>query len=166
MPTNPPRPRVPPGNPRGGQWTAVTARKPGSDVLGAESDSADGLEPDAAVAELDARISDPDPAVQAEALDSPWLSHEQLLTLADPSRPASVRIEVAADARPLSGLLAADDPDPAVRAVVASRSDVPAPLRSELLSDTQVASAVSILDSDLVLSGSLLARRMGTTEAA
>lgn len=92
--------------------------------------------------DLEAWVASDDPAIQAEALASPALTDGQLARLVAPDRPLVVRWAVATDRRPLAGLLAADDPDARIRAIVARRSDCPASLRDELLADPEVAALV------------------------
>jgi hypothetical protein len=96
-------------------------------------------------------VRHPDPAIQVEALESPELSDEQLMVLADPSRDISVRFEVAVDSRPLSGLLTSDDPEPQVRALVSLRADTPETLRTELLADPAVVTARQQIETDPVM---------------
>lgn len=163
-------PRQPRGVPTGGRYAAYKRPEPnlGLDPADAEDPPAATSAPDperlasATSEELEAWISHPDPAVQAEALHSPALTDEQLAALADPCRDLSVRWQVAVDDRPLAGLLASDDPDPTVRALVAAHADTPEELRSELLADPEVASALSKLSADPVTGAMFGVRRMDT----
>jgi len=163
-------PRQPPGVPTGGRFVAYKHPEPnlGLDPADAEEASEGIQAPDperlagATSEELEAWISHPDPAIQAEALRSPALTDEQLAALADPARDLSVRWQVAADSRPLAGLLASDDPDPTVRALVAAHPDTPEELRAELLADPEVASALSRISADTAVGAMFGVRRMDT----
>lgn len=160
------RPRRQRGTPAGGQFAPGNRPRPGFE-LGADNDPPASPDPgrlgSASTEELWDWVRHPDPAVQAEALEAPGLSDEQLLALAEPDRPLSVRYEVAVDRRPLSGLVASDDPDPAVRALVSLRADTPEALRTELLSDPAVVEARRRLASDPVLHGLFVRASGGET---
>lgn len=169
-------PRQPRGVPAGGQYAAHKRPEPnvGLDPADADVDepSGDPAVPDperlaqATSEDLQTWINHPDPAVQAEALRSPALTDEQLAALADPARDLSVRWQVAIDARPLAGLLAADDPDPTVRALVAAATDTPEKLRAELLADPEVASALARIAADPAVGAMFGVRRMDTDKTA
>ena len=161
------RPRVPRGSPSGGRFAARARPRPGADLLvGGTTEAPDPARLAGASSEqLEAWLDHPDPAVQAEALDSPALTDDQLDSLAEPSRAETLRMEVALDRRPLAGLFSADDPSPPVRAVVAARPDMPETLRSDLLSDPEVATAYRRIPSDPLLGGLLRrARRIGVDD--
>lgn len=156
--------RHPKGTPTGGQFAAGSKPKPNYE-LEAETIDTPGDEtasPSHEITEeqVSSWIDNPDPAVQAQALAYENLSDEQLLLLSDPTRDLSVRWMVATDPRALAGLLAADDPDPRVRALVASRPDTPETLRSELLADPEVSKIASKVPSDPLAEGVLGFRRM------
>lgn len=149
--TTPNQPRRPSGTPEGGRFAHTSHPEPNFCL-----DPAD-VDPDAgtggpSVEDLEAELADP------------ALTDERLAELANPCQPDALRWAVAADPRPLSGLLTSDDPDPSVRAVVALREDMPASLRDELLSDPEVAAAAAAIKADPIARGLSDIRRMVPTE--
>lgn len=135
--------RVPGGNSKGGQFSAIERQEAGVSV---------GNDPrpmpevgTAGVDEVRAMASNPDPLVRAEATSSIRVPDDVLEALASPEQPDAVRLAAAATGYAGTADRAAEDRNPLVRAVALHSGVLSASNRARLGSDLKVQQVMGMI---------------------